>query len=184
MKTIVVQDIMVPLSEYATVSEETSLYEALLALEKAQIEFGRKHYGHKAILVYDKDKQIVGKLGQRDVLKALEPKYGVMRNQDNLSGFGFSKKFLNSMIDQFKLWDKPLDKICQKVSSIKTKDIMHTPGEGEYVNKDETMDIAIHQLVMGHHQSLLVTEDKKIVGILRLIDVFIHICLQIKKCNI
>ena len=30
----------------------------------------------------------------------------------------------------------------------------------------------IHQLVLGHHQSLLVTRGDKIVGILRLTDVF------------
>jgi predicted transcriptional regulator len=34
------------------------------------------------------------------------------------------------------------------------------------------LDEAIHQLVMGHHQSVLVLRQKKIVGILRLTDVF------------
>lgn len=40
---------------------------------------------------------------------------------------------------------------------------------------------AIHRLVMGHHQSLLATRGEKIVGILRLTDVFQEVCLAIKE---
>ncbi|MEX1325835.1 MAG: CBS domain-containing protein, partial [Desulfobacterales bacterium] len=42
----------------------------------------------------------------------------------------------------------------------------------ECVNEDATLDEAIHLLIMGHHQSLLVKRDDKIVGILRLSDAF------------
>jgi predicted transcriptional regulator len=49
---------------------------------------------------------------------------------------------------------------------------MYTPSEGEYIEADASLCEAVHMLVMGHHQSLLVTRDKKIVGILRLTDVF------------
>jgi len=37
MKSIKVKDIMVPLNEYATVNEEATLYEGLLALEEARL---------------------------------------------------------------------------------------------------------------------------------------------------
>jgi CBS domain-containing protein len=60
---------------------------------------------------------------------------------------------------------------------------MYTPTEGEYVPKDAALDQAIHQLVVGHHQSLLVTgEGREIVGILRLTDVFQEVCGMIKAC--
>jgi CBS domain-containing protein len=50
---------------------------------------------------------------------------------------------------------------------------------------DATLDQAIHQLVVGHHQSLLVTKDgKEIVGILRLTDVFQEISERIKECGL
>ena len=49
---------------------------------------------------------------------------------------------------------------------------MQTPSEGEYVSEDTSLDTAVHQLITGHHLSLLVTQNKKIVGILRLSDVF------------
>jgi predicted transcriptional regulator len=61
---------------------------------------------------------------------------------------------------------------------------MHTPTEGEYVSEDASLEVAIHQLIMGHHQSLLVTRKKKIVGILRLTDVFAAVFHKMKECFI
>ena len=78
MKDLKVVDLMVPLSEYATVSEDATLYEAVLELEKAQEEFDHTRYRHRAILVLDSDGKVIGKLSQLDALKALEPKYGDM----------------------------------------------------------------------------------------------------------
>jgi predicted transcriptional regulator len=49
---------------------------------------------------------------------------------------------------------------------------MQIPSEGEYIEADALLEDAMHQLVLGQHQSLLVTEGGKIVGILRLTDVF------------
>ena len=49
---------------------------------------------------------------------------------------------------------------------------MYTPTEGEYIEENTSLDAAIHQLVMGARQSLLVTREEEIVGILRLTDVF------------
>ena len=57
---------------------------------------------------------------------------------------------------------------------------MHTPGEGEYVSEDASLEMACHQLVLGHHQSLLVTRGDKIVGVLRLTNVFNAIFQTIK----
>ncbi len=55
MKTIIVKDMMVPKSEYATISEESNLFEAVTALEEAQKKFDRSHYPHRAVLVFDKN---------------------------------------------------------------------------------------------------------------------------------
>jgi CBS domain-containing protein len=183
VKTITVKDLMVPFEEYAIVSEDATLYDAVMALEKAQEEFDHTKYRHRAILIYDKNKKIVGKLSQLDVLRALEPKYGEMGDQKSLSRFGFSPKFLKSMLEQYSLWDEPLSDICKKASRLIVKDFMYAPTEGEYVEESASLNEAIHQLVMGHHQSLLVTRGEGIVGILRLTDVFSAIFHTIKACE-
>lgn len=184
MKTINVGALMVPLAEYATVSEEATLYDAVLALEKAQEAFDPKKLRHRAVLVFDKKNKIVGKLGQLDILRALEPRYAEMGDLDTLSKTGFSPEFLKSMIEKFALFDKPLSDICSKAAGMRVRNIMHTLSKGEYVEETASLGEAIHQLVMGHHQSLLVTRGEKIVGILRLVDVFGRVCEAIKTCGL
>jgi CBS domain-containing protein len=88
------------------------------------------------------------------------------------------------MLEQLRFWDKPMDDICKKAARMKVKEFMYTPGEGEYINEDASMDAAINQLVMGRHQSLLVMKGDKVVGILRKTDVFLEIARTMKACEL
>jgi len=185
MKTRKVKDLMVPLEEYATVGEDANLYAAVLALEEAQKKFRQDRYKHRAILVLDEGKHVVGKLSQLDVIKGLEGGYKKMGDFKGISHTGFSTEFIKSMVDKYDLWQKPLEDICRRSPHIKVRDVMHTPTEGEYVPQEASLDQALHQLVVGHHQSLLVTKDgKAIVGILRLTDVFQEVCEMMKACQL
>lgn len=176
---------MVPLNEYALISAESTIYEAVLALEKAQQEFDQSKYRHRAILVEDKDHKIVGKLGQLDILRSLEPKYEDMKSDlPGMAKFGFSKKFLLSMLENYQLFNRPLDDICRKAGQERVGKYMHRPTEGEYIAEDDSLDKAIHLLVIGHHQSLLVTRQDQIVGLLRMTDVFAAVFHTMKACNL
>jgi CBS domain-containing protein len=179
-----VKDLMVPLSEYATVTEDATLYEAVTALEEAQEQFEDKHtrYRHRAVLILDHNDHVVGKLSQLDVLRALEPKYQEMIEGEGSHRFGFGKNFMKSILEDFQLFADPLDDLCRKAGEKDVKQFMYTPTEGEFVSEDAGLAVAIHQLVIGHHQSLLVTRDEKIVGILRLTDVFAAVFHQMKSC--
>jgi hypothetical protein len=55
VKTIQVKNIMFPIKEYATVDEEETLQEALIALEEAQKDLTKDRYKHRAVLVYGKN---------------------------------------------------------------------------------------------------------------------------------
>jgi CBS domain-containing protein len=184
MKSYPVKDLMVPISEYATVTEEATLFEAVLALEEAQENFEDKHtrYRHRAILILDKDNNVIGKLSQLDVLRALEPKYQEMIEGKGSHRFGFTKNFMKIILEDYKLFADPLDDICRKAGEQNVKGFMYTPTEGEYVSEEASLAVAIHQLVVGHHQSLLVARGKQIVGILRLTDVFAAIFHKMKQC--
>jgi CBS domain-containing protein len=182
MKTVQVKDVMVALEDYATVSENATLYEAVLALEKAQEEFDQSRYRHRAILVYDDKQKIVGKISQLDLLMALEPNYKIV-DFDKLSHFGYSIDYLQS-VAKTSFWDKPLKNICKKAATLIVKDFMHTPSQGEYIKEDANLDQAIHQLITQKALSLLVTRKEDIVGILRLADVFVFVSKNIKACEI
>lgn len=187
MKSILVKELMVPLSEYAIVNEEATLSEALDALEKAQEQFDKSKYRHRAILVCEKNtNKVVGKLSQLDVIRSLEPKYEQFmeeKNSPRTGHFGFSPQFMKGILEQYELWYEPLKDICGKAGKQKVKEVMHTLTAGEYVKEDANLGEAIHQIIMGHHQSLLVTKDEDIVGILRLTDVFKEICINRRKMH-
>ncbi len=187
MKQIRVKEIMVPLREYATIHQDATLNDAVCALEKAQAEYNRpgSKYPHRALLVYDDNNKIIGKLGQIDILRGLEPKYlQASVPGTRITASGFSPEFMKNLIKQFSLWDRPFADICAAADRLKVKDCMYVPTSGEYVSVEDTLDVAIHQLVMGHHQSLLVTSKDDIVGILRLTDVFSKVCEAIKACRV
>ena len=182
MKSHMVKDLMVPLSEYATVPEDATLYEAVMALEKAQAAFDHTRYRHRALLVLNTNQQVVGKISQLDALKALEPKYEQMLGREGMAHSGLTREFMKSLMAHYDLWSGAMSDICKKAATLKVKDFMHEPTEGEHVDEDATLDEAVHQLVLGRHQSLLVTRKQHIVGILRLTDVFAAIFHAIKTC--
>jgi CBS domain-containing protein len=127
---------------------------------------------------------VVGKISQLDILRALEPKYSEMQGSDGLARYGFSRKFMKSLLVQYRLFENPLQDICRKAGMKQVRDFMYTPTEGEYVSEDATLDEAIHQLVLGHHQSLLVTRGEEIAGVLRLTDVFAAVFHMMKECRL
>lgn len=173
MKKIAIKDLMVPLDEYATVFEDATLADAIMALERAQLSFDHSKYRHRAILVLDKTGHPVGKISQIDALKALEPKYKEIQSDNNKGTFRhFSRMFLNSMIEHHNLFDGTLEDLTQKAAKIHVGDFMHALSADECLDENATLDEAIHILVMGHQQSLLVSRKSEIVGILRLTDVF------------
>lgn len=172
MRNFIVKDLMVPLSEYATVHKGATLYEAVLALEKAQEEFDHTKYRHRAILVMDSDQHVVGKLSHLDVIRALEPKSEAADELKDLEQFGFTKKLVWSLRTHRRLQAPPIADPGAVAGVLKVEDCMQALTEGEYVDEDTSLDIAAHQLVLGNHLSLLVTRKKNIVGVLRLTDVF------------
>jgi CBS domain-containing protein len=186
MESIKVKDLMVPLSEYSTVSEEASLYEAVMILEKAHRKFDRKRYKYRVILVHDKNNRIVGLLSDLEVLSGLEPAYREIGDVRSIALSGFSAEFLKTMAANYRLWQQPLGDICGKALQIKVKNIDYTVVEGNYITANATLNEAIHQLIVGYHQNLLVVigEEKNIVGVLRLYDVFKQVYKTIKTCHL
>ncbi len=172
MKRLKVKEFMVPLDEYATIDEDSFLVDAIISLKNAQKDFDKKSYRHRAILVFNKNKEIVGKLSQLDVIRSLEPKYNNLGKFDRMSLSGLSTQFIKSIIEDHSLWQESIEMMCNRVKDIIVKDVMYTLIEGEKIDLEANMGEALHAVVIGRHQSLLVTKESHIVGILRLTDIF------------
>ena len=184
MKTISVKDLMRPLSEYKTISTEANLFEAAQALERVQKEFEQNPKLHKILLIADENGEIIGKVSQLDVLRFLEPKGKPIESSVALSRFGVSSGYLKPMLKQCAFWSRPLIDICRDAGKLKVKRLVHTPVEGEFVEEDASLAEAIRQLNLEHHQSLLVTRGRKIVGVLRQTDIFKEVFQTLATCEL
>jgi len=178
-----VKELMVPLSEYAAVAEGSTLFDAVLALEKAQEEYDHTKYRHRGVLILDRAGRVIGKLGQLDVLRALEPKDKNPGESDLLRQLGFSSKFVWDIWKQRRLQATPLKDLCSSALKLRVEDFMQSPSEGEFIDQEASLETAVMQLVLGSHLSLLVTRGKKIVGILRMTDVFAAVFHAMKECE-
>lgn len=184
MKPTLVKDLMVPLSDYATISEDATLSEAVAALKESQEAFDQGKFRHRAVLILDASGKVVGKVSLLAILMGLEPKYDQMLSDRGAMHVGFTKDFQKSMIEQFRLWEEPLEHICQKAAQVKVNTIMTVPKDREMIEPEATLNEAIHQLVMGHHQSLMVKSGDDVIGVLRLTDVFDLVAQTIQQCEL
>ena len=184
METKLVKDLMVPLSDYATVSENATLSEAVAALKASQKAFNQGKYRHRAILILNAAGKVVGKVSLMAILRGLEPKYDQMLSDRGALHVGFTMKFQREMIEQLKLWEEPLERLCQKAAKVKVKSFMTEPKDREMITSEATLNEAIHQLVMGNHQSLMVKSGDTVVGVLRITDVYDLVAQAVTECEL
>ena len=74
MQKITIKELMTPIDRYTTISEEASLKEAFIALEGAlrgEQQADASKPRDFAVLVLDKNRQVIGRLVVWDVLKGL-----------------------------------------------------------------------------------------------------------------
>lgn len=173
-----VRDIMLPLSDYAVVTREASLREALLALRAAQRQLPPGREGHRAVLVADGSGRIVGKVGQLDFLRALEPKYAVMaRGGEELARAGLDEDFVNSIMDNYRLWQDDMQAICRRAQGVTAGQAMRPIEAG--IEEDRSLTEAMHRMIVWQCLSLLVTAKGRATGILRLSDLFAEVSAQV-----
>ena len=172
MKNKLVKELMVPISDYVTIREDATMAEAIRALESEKKRYGDAPYRHQSLVVIDANRNVVGRLSQVDMMHALEPRYSELGDARWIGRSVLSKKVLKTLREEFQLWEQPLEEMCRAMGTTKVKDFMQEPTEGEFVSETDTMNVAMHRIVMGRHHSLLVTRERQIIGILRSTDLF------------
>lgn len=169
MKNIQVKEIMIPISDYVTVKKENSLIELLQALETDRKT--KKRHAHRDAIVMDNDNHFIGKVTMIDIFQVLEPKYKKIDPAPQFRGV-ITREFIMDALKNFDLWTEPMKTLRQRAENLKVKDALHIPDDAEYIEKDDTLEKALHQYVMGAHQPLVVQDRKMIVGLLRFGDLF------------
>lgn len=152
--SLTVKDVMVPISDYSTVSGEATLREAVAVLRGSFHRTGKALYGHYSVLVLDENERLIGLLTLRSLLRAV----------------GF-RDLTEDIWVKAESWGWYFMEKMQREAGVRVKDIMR-PLELATVNADQPLLQAVHLLVTHQVNSLPVLEDGRVTGILRTIDVF------------
>ena len=168
-----IKELMIPVDEYRTVGVDATFGTVAAALVDS---------GHRDVIVVDHDGNLAGVLTMTDILVALEPNYKKLGKKD-LSSDTLSNRYVADIFKEFDLWSDTLGKICQQGSSTKVAQAMYVPADAEYLNEDDALEHAIHRLIVGTHQPLLVRKNGVITGVLRLSDVFEEITKRMLACK-
>jgi predicted transcriptional regulator len=165
-----VKDLMVKIGDYPTVPQEATIFDAIMTLHQAQEKLPANAQPFRAVLILNEKNEVIGKIGHLGFLKALEPKYNTIFDMEKLSRASLSSNFLGSIMEHYQLWKTDSLDLCSVVQKIKVKDVMK-PVE-ENIEEDTSIGEAIHKIIMWQCLSVLVRKGEKIVGILRLSDVY------------
>lgn len=142
------RDIMVPIDRYVTVRACDCLKEAIKRLRRAALS-----YGHRTLVVLDDDKNLVGFVTTRTLLKAL-------------SVYGFDEDIETA--DSWGTFFTRLEK--ERLKNVKVKKIMR-PVSTVFVNENTPLpEVAKTILSSQINHVPVLDENKKVVGIVRTID--------------
>ncbi len=159
-------DIMIPLKDYAVVSQDATIKEALKIMKESSERLSPEKYRHLGILVKDAEGKIVGKLTQSDILRGIVPDY------KDVGGSRLSplmRAEMGEMITQIS--DKTFLGRCKAQRDKIVRDFMTTAALSVDVNKG--LGHALHMMQTSGHRGLLVTgEGKKPIGMLRMTDIY------------
>lgn len=153
---------MVPLEQYTTIGLDASLASAFGALDQAIAGAGRTDPESPrdfAVLAVDAAGQVFGRLVVWDILQGLEPQD--RRGVDALA-----------MVDGLGAWRKPLVNLAAKAHDVKVHDLVRRLDRAELIDADAPLDEAVHRLIKLRTLSLIVTEQQRTIGVLRVVDVF------------
>lgn len=177
-----VQDIMLSLSEYAVVSEDATLAEALRVLDEAQEKVPPGRQPHRAVLVRNKAGEIVGKLGHLAFLAALLPRGRTLFVDSRVERAGIGDDLIESSVRALSLLDDDLVDLCERASHVRVGDACMPIDV--HLDCKASLAEAIRKLTERRTLSLLVTCRGETVGILRLSDLFEELAGQVRRSGL
>jgi len=168
MIDVLVKDVMIPISRYMTVKKTDNLIDVVRALENARQS--ESVHAHRDATVTDENGTFVGKVTMLDIFKALEPNYQSLEKKSGSSAL--TQDFVMKAAKDFNLWVAPMQTVCERGVRKFVSEVMHVPGDADYIFETDNIELALHKYVMGVHQPLIVKDRDTVTGVLRFGDVF------------
>jgi hypothetical protein len=177
------KDYIVDIDHYAIVSPTSTIQQAVVAQEETHrsMQYDER-YKHRIILIENKKHEIIGKITEVEILRALVPEYSYKGGGGPLSRFGLTTAFMSAQSMNNDLWNEPLHDICRKSAGRTLKDVMRPVRSNEFIDGEASLSDIIHRFITIGKKQLFVKNGKKTIGVIRLHDIFVEVCLLIKTC--
>jgi CBS domain-containing protein len=176
-----VKQLMVPVDRYAVVPLDATLIDAIMAMEEAQKRADPDLQPFRAVLVEDEHNAIVGKIGQIAFLRALQPQRKMLDDSGELASAGVSEQVISVLMDHYKFFQDNLSDMCARASAEPVKNVMRPISQS--IDEDSTLAEAISRIVQYESLSIPVKSGNKVVGLLRLSDVYGEIANYMKSIS-
>ena len=161
-------DLMVPLDAYPVVNASATVLDAVIRLEASRRSMGPGRQPFQAVLIADDNGFIIGKLGQLALLRALEPGLRTFGDKDTLERAGVSDTILETALDHLRAFQRGFPEMCQGAAHLPVRKVMHPVRE--HIDIGASIGEVIHRMVSWQTLSVLVTENDRPVGLVRLSD--------------
>lgn len=181
MDKMKVRDLMVTKDRFPKITHDTTFFDALVALEKAQEKYLAGQSEQRILLVEDEHGKIVSKISPIDLMRGLEKQYEQINLGEIIRRSGLTYIW-TAMQKDYRLWEDPFNDLCRKAIEVKIRNFIKAPGEGQIVGAEDTLAKCFHLFVMNRHDSLFVVQDDEIIGLLRFSDVYKKVSTMMKAC--
>lgn len=147
-------EIMMPIEDYNTISEEAAIYEAIRVLRESFHRDGRAWYGHRSVIALDSAGKPSGILTLRGILRAAGLRE--LEHDPDLKAESWGWYYIQKLREESRL--------C-------VRDVMQPLGLAAVRAGDDLTAVA--RLLLKHNvNSLPVRKKGQVIGIVRAMDIF------------
>jgi hypothetical protein len=182
MEKMKVRELMIPIDQFPKISDSATFFEAVTTLETAQEKFLSGKSGQRILLVENDQGKIIGKISPIDMFRGLEANYNQVNVEETLKRYGY-KDIWETMKKDYQLWEDPFKDLCRKAVSVRVKDFIQ-PSEGQLVTPEDKLTKCFHLFVMHRYDSLFVSQNDEIIGLIRFSDVYRKVSQTMKACTL
>jgi predicted transcriptional regulator len=152
-------------TDFETIGVDGTIHDAvdkLAVLDRKCLDQGT--VGTKTLVVTDEDGYFKGLLTMLDILQAIEPPF--LREADHLVGVG---------------WDGLFEEIVHQAENKMVKESMTDAEDIIGIGPDDRLIKVVELMVKHRLRRLPVLEDEKVIGVVRLYDIFHEVAREMSK---
>jgi CBS domain-containing protein len=173
-------DFMIPIQEYPHIDASSSVCDAM-SLMHSSLAAPHKF---RTILVTDEHQHLLGYLSLRDLIRAVGPRY-LRKEAPSYKGHQPFQGIASDLSALSLIWQDGFSVKIREEAKKPVKDMMtlieHT------LSPDDSFAKCVHLMVVQNELIIPVAEGDKVIGVIRLVDIFEriaeHLCAQQHKAS-